>query len=144
MTWLYKGKEFNEQPPRDIVGFIYMITEIDTGLVYVGQKTFWSKRSKPALKGRTKKEKERRAKLKGNRRRMVIPSNWKTYNSSSHSELPDKIPANPSNYKKEILILCNSKTEMNLYEAHIQIEMWLNGHWDMMINGFIGFKQYVK
>ncbi len=142
--WIYKDKPFIEQPSKDIVGFIYMITEIDSGRIYVGQKTFWGYRSKPALKGRTKKEKERRAKLKGNRRRMVIESNWRVYNSSSKSSLPQDIPLNPSNYKKEILILCNSKTELNLYEAHIQITMWLNGHWDNMINGFIGFKQFVR
>jgi len=131
MTWIYKGKPFVEQPSEDIIGMVYLITELDTGKVYVGIKKFWKIIKYKPLKGRKNKRHKKRE------------SDWREYISSS-DYLKREIPLNPTNYKREVLILCNNITEMKLYEAHIQISMWVNGNWDKMINQFIGLKLYVK
>ena len=124
--WIYKNKVF-DITPDDKVGFVYMITEIDTGRIYIGIKKFWKTVKLKPLKG------------KKNKRHRKRESDWRDYNSSSEY-LKEMIPKRPGNYKKEILILCDNITEMKLFEAYIQIDMWLNGYWDYMINGFIGLK----
>ena len=41
-------------------GFIYRIVELDTGRQYIGKKQFWSKVTKPPLKGRKNKRRSRK------------------------------------------------------------------------------------
>jgi ribosomal protein L35AE/L33A len=46
--WYYNGEQFKlENYPNDsLVGFVYEITEKDTGKKYIGKKLFWSTRRK--------------------------------------------------------------------------------------------------
>ena len=64
--WYYNGEQFKlENYPNDsLVGFVYEITEKDTGKKYIGKKLFWS---------------TRRKKVKGRTRRVVSESDWKDY-----------------------------------------------------------------
>ena len=43
--WIYQNNIF-EQPSEDQVGFIYLITNIDSGRKYIGKKIFWNTRRK--------------------------------------------------------------------------------------------------
>ena len=51
--WYYKDKEFNETP-EDFQGFVYMITDINTGRKYIGKKNL---ETKDTSQNKNKKEK---------------------------------------------------------------------------------------
>ena len=69
--WKFNGTELDEVP-QNAHGMVYLIVDKETGMKYLGKKSFWSKRKlKPTDKRRTK-----------------IESDWKHYYSSS-----DKIKA---------------------------------------------------
>jgi hypothetical protein len=125
------------------IGFVYCITEKDTGMKYFGIKTIYNVKKLPALKGRTKKEKERRAKLKGNKRHVKKETNWRTYNSSNE-ELQEKISNNPENYKKEILRGCSTITDMKAYEAYLQLNEYLFGDWNSVYNECINLRLRIR
>lgn len=47
--WTYNGNEYNETP-EEYQGFVYMITELDTGKKYIGKKFSGSQRFCQLLK----------------------------------------------------------------------------------------------
>lgn len=105
MTWYYKGKEFTEKDIDNNKGFIYEITEISTGRKYIGQKVFFNKVAKKPLKGKTR------------RRISQKQSDWLEY-FGSNEELKQKVNGDTVNdYHREILRLCEAKSEMNYWEA---------------------------
>lgn len=106
MTWLYNGREFTEDDAEGYAGFIYLITELDTGRQYIGQKIFRNKVSKKPLKGKTK------------RRIVRKQSDWLEY-FGSNDELKQLVAEKGTeNYKREILRLCKAKSEMNYWESY--------------------------
>ena len=111
---IINGKEFNLE---DYEGFIYIITNKTNGKFYVGKKTFWNTHKLPALKGRTKKEKLRRSKLKGNKRHVKKESDWKNYWGSSKELLKNIEELGEDKFERRILRLCKTKWEMSYYEA---------------------------
>lgn len=138
MTWI---NEENLKPEH--IGFVYLITEIDTGMKYYGLKQQWKVKKRPALKGKTKKEQNKRKKLKGNKRHITMESDWRTYNSSC-KELKAKIDKNPNNYIKVILKCCYTKTEMKAWEAYYQLEQYLFGNWSKVYNQMINLRLRIK
>lgn len=104
--WIYNGKPFNEEDIGNHIGFIYLITELDTNRLYIGQKVFFNKVAKRPLKG------------KKNRRLSKKPSDWKDY-YGSNDELKRQVELKgPLNYKREIIRLCKAKSEMNYWETY--------------------------
>ena len=69
--WSYNGKEFTSEMIEEYVGFVYIITNLETNMKYVGKKLFTSKRTLPPLKGKTRK------------RKVVKESDWMEYYGSS-------------------------------------------------------------
>ena len=57
--------------PEGVIGFVYIITNLETGEFYVGKKAIYSTRTLPPLKGYKRK------------RKVVKESSWLTYESSS-------------------------------------------------------------
>ena len=57
----------------DYIGFVYMVTDKETGMKYIGKKGFFSKVTKPPLKGKKRK------------RRSLKESDWKKYCGSSEA-----------------------------------------------------------
>jgi len=126
MTWI--------NPPDDISkwhGFVYEIIELDTGKIYIGCKKFWNKKTLKALKGKI------------NKRHKLIESDWRTYNSSNKI-LQENIKNNPDNYSKVIVHLCNNQIEMKCWEAHIQLDYYLNGHWNCLYNEIINLRVRIQ
>jgi hypothetical protein len=111
--WTFNN-EIVEELPETCVGFVYIITNLNTGRQYIGKKL--SKFSKTSyktvtLKNGTKKKKKIKSK---------IDSDWKTYYGSS-IELNEDIEAlGKDNFKREILYYCNSKAECSYVEAREQ------------------------
>ena len=107
--WYYKGEEFTEIP-EDIIGFVYIITELETGKKYVGQKRFWSTRKLPPLKGKKR------------RRSVTKESDWRDY-FGSNEDLKVLVESNGGDkYHREILHLCRSFGIMNYMETKEQFD----------------------
>lgn len=113
--------------PKDISkyqGFVYKITNLVNGRMYVGKKFFKFKKSRKPLKGRT------------NKRHYTIESDWKDYYGSDTSLLKDIERLGKHNFKREVLGCYESKFECAYYEAKTQFD--LNVLFDKMYyNGII-------
>jgi hypothetical protein len=44
MSWIYNGAEYDlgESTHKDVYGFVYVVTNMETGKKYIGKKVFWS------------------------------------------------------------------------------------------------------
>ena len=124
--WHYNGKEYDETP-EEYQGFVYMITELDTGKKYIGKKFFWKPKTLPITKSRKRRVRTR------------VESDWRTYFGSSKEVQPLVESKGNSNFKREILRLCKTKGECSYYEAKEQFErnVLLS---DEYYNEFIGCK----
>lgn len=104
--WIYEDKEFYSENIGDYVGFVYEIHDTITNSKYIGKKQFGMKKSRPPLKGKKR------------RRIEYLESDWKTYYGSNEilkeaaQTADDKTP-----YKRTILRLCKSKSEMSYFES---------------------------
>lgn len=133
MNWTYENKPFDPEESflEDFQGFVYLITELDTGKKYIGKKFFWKPKTLPVTKTRKRKVKTR------------VQSDWKKYYGSS-KELQELVESNGSdNYEREILKLCRTKGECSYYEAKLQFQ------YDVLLrddyyNEFIGCKINAK
>lgn len=97
--------EFN---PDEWFGFIYRITEIDTGREYIGKKQFTKLRRK-TIKNRV------------NKKHVRSESDWRTYTGSS-TELNEAIAKKDlTNYKFEIQSLHKTKGSLHYAEIKTQI-----------------------
>jgi len=106
--WTYNGKEFTTEMIEDYVGFVYLVT-FDDGMKYIGKKKFWSKVTRPPLKGKKRK------------RRSLKESDWKTYCGSSEA-VKELIEENGlDSVKREILHLCKGAGELSYMELHEQM-----------------------
>ena len=135
MTWYYAGQEITELPD-DVVGFVYLITCITTGKMYVGKKL--AKFAKTTykvvkLKNGTKKRKKIRSK---------INSDWQQYYGSSPNLTEDINQLGTDNFKREILYYCKSKSECSYIEAREQFSRrvlesddYYNGHIQVRVHG---------
>ena len=133
MTWCYNGQAVT-QLPEDVVGFVYLITNITTGKMYVGKKL--AKFAKTTykvvkLKNGTKKRKKIRSK---------INSDWQDYFGSSDELNKDVILLGQDSFKREILRYCKSKSEMSYYEAKYQFDNDVLLNEDKWYNGWISVK----
>tara|TARA_R110000868_G_scaffold293606_3_gene554083 strand:+ start:3124 stop:3525 length:402 start_codon:yes stop_codon:yes gene_type:complete len=128
--WIYDGKEFNETP-EEHQGFVYLLTEVSTGKMYIGKKFFWKPKTLPVNKTRKKRIKTR------------VESDWRKYYGSS-KEVQEIVESHGSEaFSREILKLCKSKGECSYYEAKLQFErdVLLS---DDYYNAFIGCKIHAK
>lgn len=105
LNWIYKDKVFTETEILDNYGFVYEITNLQTGKKYIGKKFFYSQKTK-IVKGKKKKHK--------------IESNWKSYYGSNAELENDVKTLGQELFKREILYLCKTKGECGYLEAKEQ------------------------
>lgn len=98
--WTYKGSTFSSDDIDDKFGFVYRITNLQTGKQYIGRKYFWSKR-----------------KPRGGKRRVTSESDWKKYYGSSDELKSDRKLLGNSCFKREIISLHKTKGKVNFYET---------------------------
>lgn len=110
--WLYNGNPLTEVPEKAF-GFVYQITNKKSGRKYIGRKQFGSTRRKPL----TKKQKEA-----GRKKRTVIrsESDWREYTGSNTQLNKDIAQHGKDNFLFEILILGNTKGQVNYMEENVQ------------------------
>ena len=112
--WYYKNEPFSADAPSlhisEYQGFVYVITDLTNNKKYVGKKGFWSKKTLPPLKGKTRK------------RRSIVESDWKIYYGSSDQVKQILQENGEQSFHREILHLCKSKGEMSYLEAKEQFD----------------------
>jgi len=128
--WVYENKDF-DQTPDEFQGFVYMVTEKDTGKKYIGKKFFWKPKTLPITKTRKRRVRTR------------AESDWRKYYGSSKEVQSLVESKGKDNYKREILRLCKTKGECSYYEAKLQFQ------YDVLLsdeyyNEFIGCKIHAK
>lgn len=109
MSWWYKEEELKEVP-EDYYGFVYLITDNETGMKYVGKKFFWTKKTLPITKTRKR------------RKRTLVESDWKSYYGSSphvRELIEDK---GVETLTREILHLCKTRGDCAYYETKEQFD----------------------
>lgn len=108
-TWLYNGIAFDECEieNKKLIGFVYKITNLIDGRIYIGKKLFtFSKRKQ----------------VKGKKKKFKVSSDWKVYFGSSEELLEDVKKLSEENFKREILHLCISKAQMSYLELREQMD----------------------
>jgi hypothetical protein len=135
MTWIHESQEITEIP-QEYAGFVYLITNKQTGRKYVGKKL--SKFSKTTYKTvKLKNGKKKRKKIRGK-----IESDWQTYYGSSPELTRDVEQLGTENFTREILYYCRSKSECSYIEAREQFarrvlesDEYYNGHIQVRVHG---------
>lgn len=115
MAWTYKGRVITEliDMPEGTIGFIYKITNVETGEYYVGKKNVLSVRKRKFGKKEIASLTDRRMK---HWEMVTKESDWKLYRSSN-----DTVKNWPmENSKLEILRFCSSKKSLTYYELQEQ------------------------
>ena len=98
--WLYEGKPFTSNDIGDFFGFVYCITNIQSGKRYIGRKYFQQKR-----------------KPRGGKRRVTSESDWKRYYGSSAELSADRKLLGNAAFKREILSLHTRLGDVNFEET---------------------------
>jgi hypothetical protein len=122
MNWTLGNKEITE-PPKGYAGFVYLITNSETGMKYIGRKYFWSVR-----------------KLKGKTRRQRSESNWQDYYGSSKVLLEDLEKIGKEAFIRQMLSIHKTNGDVNYEEVKqqfihdvLETEGWynenINGKW---------------
>lgn len=106
MSWIYKEKEFIEDDIDKQVGFVYIITNLIDGKKYIGKKLF-----------KFRKQKQ----VKKKKKKILVQSDWEDYYGSSDLLKRDVESLGKENFKREILYLCENKTQMSYLELKEQM-----------------------
>tara|TARA_Y100001963_G_scaffold44807_1_gene62913 strand:+ start:67 stop:531 length:465 start_codon:yes stop_codon:yes gene_type:complete len=99
-AWTYQGTAFTSDDINDFFGFVYCITNLQSGRKYIGRKYF-SQRRKP----------------RGSKRRVTSESDWKKYYGSSDELKTDRKLLGNTCFKREILSLHTTKGQVNFEET---------------------------
>ena len=134
MTWHYNGKVYDpayDEIPEDVLGFVYIITDTESGEKYIGQKRMRKPKTLPITKSRKRRIK------------TIVESDWRTYYSSS-SIINEHVAAGRSDrYRREILHFGKSKGDLSYLETKEQFdrEVLLD---DTYLNGIVSCKIHKK
>lgn len=121
--WLYENKIINkiEDFPEDTFGYIYRITNLETGLYYIGKKQLQSKINKKLGKKEIAELPTQRGR-KVTKKLVISESNWKDYWGSCKPLLEDLKNLGEEKFKREILMICKSKKLLTYWEASFQMK----------------------
>ena len=98
--WIFEGTPFLSENIDPYFGFVYRITNLQSGKQYIGRKYFWSKR-----------------KPRGKTRRVTTESDWKKYYGSSDELNKDRKEIGNEFFTREILSLHKTKGKVNYEET---------------------------
>ena len=103
--WLLNENIFTSEMISDHIGFVYKITNLDSGRFYIGKKLF---------------TRAGRKQVKGKKKRIKVESDWLDYYGSNKDLLNHVNILGKDSFKREILFLCKTKGEASYYEAKEQ------------------------
>ena len=104
--WYYKGSAFTSDDINDLFGFVYRITNLQSGKQYIGRKYFYQFR-----------------KPRGKSRKVKSESDWKKYYGSSDELTADRKSIGNECFKREIMSLHTTKGWVNYEETR---QLFLN------------------
>ena len=104
--WTYQGAAFTSDDIDSFFGFVYRITNLQTGKQYIGRKYFTSSR-----------------KPRGGKRKVTTESDWKCYYGSSKELKEDVKELGRSVFRREIISLHRTKGWVNYEETR---QLFLN------------------
>ena len=104
--WTYQGTAFTSADIDNFFGFVYRITNLQTGKKYIGRKYFISSR-----------------KPRGGTRKVTSESDWKRYYGSSKELKQDITEFGRNTFKREILSLHTTRGWVNYEETR---QLFLN------------------
>ncbi len=112
MNWTYEGEIFDPtyEELEEWVGFVYVITEKNTDMKYVGKKFFHRKKTLPITKTRKRRKHTR------------VESDWKTYFGSSIKVQQLLEEHGAEAFDREIIRLCKTKGDCAYYETKEQFD----------------------
>lgn len=119
MSWIYNKKEVKsiEDLPEETIGFVYIITNLDTGKYYLGKKVLsFSRRSK--IGNREKISTKTRKSFKT----TVKESDWLSYWGSSLLLKQDIALYGKDRFKREILETVKTKRYLSYLELEYQVK----------------------
>ena len=105
--WDFKGAPFLSENIDDNFGFVYLITNIQSGRKYIGRKYFWQFRTP-----------------KGKKRKVKSESDWKKYYGSCPELKEDIIELGKQSFSRVIISLHKTKGKTNFEETR---QLFLNG-----------------
>jgi hypothetical protein len=104
--WTYQGSTFTSDDIDSFFGYVYCITNLQSGKKYIGRKYF-TQRRKP----------------RGGKRRVTSESDWKKYYGSSDELKSDVKRLGKENFKREIISLHKTLGKVNYEETR---QLFLN------------------
>ena len=104
--WIYKDTTFTTNDIGDFFGFVYRITNLQSGKQYIGRKYFYQFR-----------------KPRGKSRKVKSESDWKKYYGSSDELTADRKSIGNECFKREIISLHTTKGWVNYEETR---QLFLN------------------
>ena len=104
--WVYKNTTFTSDNIGDFFGFVYRITNLQSGKQYIGRKYFYQFR-----------------KPRGKSRKVKSESDWKKYYGSSDELNTDRKTLGNECFKREIISLHTTKGWVNYEETR---QLFLN------------------
>ena len=104
--WVYKNTTFTSDDIGDFFGFVYRITNLQSGKQYIGRKYFYQFR-----------------KPRGKSRKVKSESDWKKYYGSSDELNTDRKTLGNECFKREIISLHTTKGWVNYEETR---QLFLN------------------
>ena len=130
--WLYEGKPFTSDDIGEFFGFVYRITNLQSGKQYIGRKYF-TQRRKP----------------RGGKRRVTSESDWKRYYGSSDELKADRKLLGNDLFKREIISLHTTLGKVNYEETrqlflHNVLTETLDGKTPLYYNSNILGRYYRK
>lgn len=113
-TWNY-SQPFNTE---DYYGFVYKITNTESGKSYIGRKVFWNNTRKKLTKVELGQQAGPGRKPKT--KIVTTKSNWEVYWGSNKQLLSDVKTLGETPFRKQILRLCKTKKELTYWELAYQ------------------------
>lgn len=136
MTWYYNNEVIDDdsQFPEKTLGFVYRISRLSDGKFYYGKKLAYF--TKTALKTVTLKNGSKKKK----KVRTLIPSDWKTYWSSSPELIADVQALGADSFRRDILCFCENKGSLSYYELRYQMDARVLEIGDKSYNGIVNIR----
>lgn len=120
--WMFNNKKFHVDERGDMIAFVYIITNLISGRMYIGKKSFFSIKYKQINKKKKK---------------VKVESDWESYFSSSEELKRDVELFGEENFKREILYLCKNKGTCSYLEAREQMDRRVLENQEKYYNGIV-------